>query len=204
MKRTEWFTTMAWAGIFLALFILNRYQRNREPSWIGWVAWEAEAGLEDSTIWREPPPYRRQNPRSWKSYARDSMRTVSVPAFVRSDTVSAKWLAGYWPQWKADRFITQRARWGGMDSAIAAKEDWLDTRWRWEWVVPPRQALPDLELESWYAHPLWRSAQIQSVHRYQSRIRPLRTWEEVFALAPFDSVQQSWIPKYFLLRAPGN
>lgn len=128
MSRTEWFTTMAWAGIFLALFILNRYQRNREPSWIGWVAWEAEAGLEDSTIWREPPPYRRQNPRSWKSYARDSMRTVSVPAFVRSDTVSAKWLAGYWPQWKADRFITQRARWGGMDSAIAAKEDWLDTQ----------------------------------------------------------------------------
>lgn len=202
MRRTEWVTTMAWAGIFLALFILNRYQRNQEPSWAGWVAWEAEAHPEDSAKKPEPPSYWRESRRSWKSFARDSMRTVPAPEVVRSDTVSADWLARYWPEWKAERFVTQRTRWGGMDSAIAAKEDWLDTRWEWEWVVPLRQALPDLEMESWYAHPLWRSAQIQAVHRFQSRIRPLRTWEEVFALAPFDSVQQSRIPKYFLLRAP--
>lgn len=202
MSRTEWFTTMAWAGIFLALFILNRYQRNQEPSWAGWVAWEAEADIAESPIRTEPPPYHRQGPPSWKSYPRDSMRTVPAPEFVRSDTVSADWLAGFWPRWKADRFVAQRERWGGMDSAIAAKEGWLDTRWEWKWVVPPRQALPVLELESWYAHPLWRSAQIQAVHRFQSRIRPVRTWEEVFALAPFDSLQQVWIPRYFQLRAP--
>jgi len=75
---------MAWAGIFLALFILNRYQRNRESSWIGWLAWEAEAGLEDSTIWWEPAPVPASKP-SFLEVLCSGFDAHGIRACVRSE-----------------------------------------------------------------------------------------------------------------------
>lgn len=165
---------------------------------MGWQEWEEAAPSVAARPWFPERTTRWPKPQKEK----DSFLARRPPGRVRSDTVSADWLAQFWPRWKAERFVEHRARWQGMDSAISVKEGWLDMRWNWEYVPPETRALTSLDLESWYAHPLWRSVQIQAVHRYQSRIRPLRTWEEVFSLAAFDSVQQIWIPKYFRLKDP--
>ncbi len=185
-----------WAGIFLALFILNRYERagDSDKVWEGWVDWE------DPPVEARPSKALSQawNKQNWplRSNAQASTREQE---WVRSDTVSASWLAKHWPEWKVAKYILVRARWGGVDSMILHREGLADGRWFWEFVPPSTKELTQIALEDWYGHPLWRAKQVRAVHHYQSRIRPLRSWEEVFALAPFDSIQQIWIPQYFHL-----
>lgn len=184
-----------WAGIFLALFILNRYQRAETASstWDGWVDW---VDAPDSFVHKKT--WDRTGNRL--SSAREkTMKANESSLRVGSDTVSESWLAKRWPAWKTAKFIRVRQRWGGIDSLILHREDLLGESWTWQFNAPPSMDITRIPHEFWYEHPLWRSNQIRAVHRYQSRIRPLQSWEEVFALAPFDSIQRIWIPMYFKL-----
>jgi hypothetical protein len=118
---------------------------------------------------------------------------------VASDTVTGRWLrAQGWPQWKAEGFVRDRERWGGVDSALCAR--W-DNRSEFDWILhlPSPLDLNSIPEDALYAHPLWRAPQVRAVHRFRSRVRPLRNWDEVFALAPFDSAQMVQITNYFYI-----
>ena len=116
---------------------------------------------------------------------------------VASDTVSDLWLrAQGWPDWKAEGFVRDRQRWGGVDSLLLQR---YDQREEFHWLLSPPlpQDLNAVPEELLYAHPLWRSTQVRAFHRFRSKIRPLRSFKELFDLAPFDSIQQQRIPMYF-------
>ncbi|MFZ9205857.1 MAG: hypothetical protein ACO22D_00550, partial [Schleiferiaceae bacterium] len=70
------------------------------------------------------------------------------------------------------------------------------------WILhaPEPMDLNTVPEELLYQHPLWRSVQVRALHRFRSKVRPLRSMAEVFALAPFDSTQQLEIPKYFYVK----
>ncbi|MFM8566012.1 MAG: hypothetical protein ACKOBQ_07710 [Bacteroidota bacterium] len=67
----------------------------------------------------------------------------------------------------------------------------------WDLHPPSPVNLNTVPEDQLYGHPLWRSAQVRALHRFRSRVRPLRSLDEVFALAPFDSAQKVQIPQYF-------
>ena len=186
-----WVADVAWAGFFLALFIYYRWHSNQttaaEPVWASFP----EVPRAEFT---EP-----QWPRDQKldRHTAESPRTLRSRAVVASDTVSIQWLVAQgWPQWKAEGFVRDRGRWGGVDSAISAR--W-DNRAEFDWILHPPSPLDvnSVTEDALYAHPLWRAAQVRAVHRFRSRVRPLRSWDEVFAVAPFDSAQKVQLPKYF-------
>lgn len=187
-----WVADVAWAGFFLALFIYFRWYSNQtapEPVWASFP----EVPRAEFT---EPQWTRDQK---WDRHTAESQRMVRSRVAVASDTVSDQWLrAQGWPQWKAEGFVRDRGRWGGVDSALCAR--W-DSRSEFEWILHPPSPLDvnSVSEDALYAHPLWRSAQVRAVHRFRSRVRPLRSWDEVFALAPFDSAQKAQIETYFYI-----
>ena len=185
-----WVADIIWAGLFLALFIYYRWHSNQTPPEPRWASFPEVPRAEFS----EPQWPRGQK---WERRPFESRQTDRVRAVVASDTVTTQWLHTHgWPQWKAEGFVRDRERWGGVDSALCAR--W-DNRSEFDWVLHPPSPvdLNSVSEEVLYAHPLWRSPQVRAVHRFRSRVRPLRNWDEVFALAPFDSAQKAQMTKYF-------
>ena len=181
---------MLWAGFFLALFIYYRWHSNQtapEPLWASFP----EVPRAEFT---EPQWPRDQK---WERRPYESQPSDRARAVVASDTVTVQWLRTQgWPDWKAEGFVRDRERWGGVDSALCAR--W-DNRSEFDWILHPPSPLDlnSISEDALYAHPLWRAPQVRAVHRFRSRVRPLRNWDEVFALAPFDSVQRVHITNYF-------
>jgi hypothetical protein len=185
-----WVADILWAGLFLALFIYSRYYTS---------------GTVSEPVWASLPELPQVTyPESGRTDSRDRDRRTVPPRLpnrdriaVASDTVSEWWLqAQGWPQWKAEGFVRDRSRWGGVDSALCVR--W-DSRSEFDWILHPPGPI-DLNTVSedvLYAHPLWRSPQVRAVHRFRSKVRPLRNWDEVFALAPFDSAQKARMTMYF-------
>ena len=188
-----WVVDLGWAGFFLALFIwqgLNT-EPDPEPRW-------AEFPLVPEEAY--PPRERRYPDRSNPPERAWSRPEPRVRPKAASDTVGAVWLTAQgWPDWKVEGFLRDRSRWGGGDSALLRR--W-DARGEVDWVLIPPEPL-DLNSapeEVLYQHPLWRSAQVRALHRFRSRVRPVASWTEVFALAPFDSAQVRLLPQYFYIR----
>lgn len=185
-----WVVDCIWAGFFLALFVFYTYYSNSTPLEPNWAAFP-EVPRVDFT---EPKWTRDQK---FERRYSESPAKARARVAVASDTVSDQWLrAQGWPQWKAEGFIRDRGRWGGVDSALCTR--W-DNRSEFDWILHPPSPLDvnSISEDALYAHPLWRSAQARAVHRFRSRVRPLRSWDEVFAVAPFDSAQKVQLPKYF-------
>ncbi len=185
-----WVADIVWAGFFLALFVYYRWhsiQTAPEPIW-------ASFPEVPRAEFNEPQWPRDQK---WDRHIVESPQMVRSRAVVASDTVSDQWLrAQGWPQWKAEGFVRDRERWGGVDSALCAR--W-DNRSEFDWLLYPPSPLDlnSISEDALYAHPLWRAPQVRAVHRFRSRVRPLRNWDEVFALAPFDSAQKARLTNYF-------
>ena len=211
MRRKPDSATILWAGIFLAIFLLNNYQRKAPPfvPWDRWTPKEPNAvkelskegnqerrgtrGIEESTRYNRP------------FLTPSKMRTQVLSTIaVGLDTVGAHWLVhtGGWPSWKAARLDERRRRWGGVNAEIAQMEEWDVVPWQWIWVEPPVFVLNEVNSDMLYQHPLWKPEQVRAVQRFRSRVRPLRTWDEVFQLASFDSLQQYCLPKYFRFNIP--
>ena len=186
----HWVADIVWAGFFLALFIYYKWHSNQtapEPPWASFP----EVPRAEFTEPQWPRDQKRER-RPYESQPSDRTRAV-----VASDTVTVPWLRSQgWPQWKAEGFVRDRERWGGVDSALCAQ--W-DNRSEFDWILHPPSPLDlnSISEDAFYAHPLWRAHQVRAVHRFRSRVRPLRNWDEVFALAPFDSVQRVQITNYF-------
>lgn len=185
-----WVVDGIWAGFFLALFVFYRCHSDSTPPEPSWASFP-EVPRVDFT-----EPHRTRDQKFERRY-RESSPTEHARVAVASDTVSDQWLrAQGWPQWKAEGFVRDRGRWGGVDSALCAR--W-DNRSEFDWILHPPGPLDvnSISEDALYTHPLWRSAQARAVHRFRSRVRPLRSWDEVFAVAPFDSAQKVQLPKYF-------
>jgi hypothetical protein len=197
MRGIERKVTFAWAGIFLALFFGNIYKRSTSPV-VPWDLWQNQPKDTAKTY------YEVSNYESKKNDARiyhTDQRPLDFSGMVEADTVTAIWLMGEgrWPEWKANRYEDIRELWGGIDSLILTKEGWDQVAWTWSWKPIPKLDLHHTPVEVLYAHPLWRSSQVRAYHHYRSRVRPVRTWEELFLLEAFDSVQELLIPCYFNL-----
>jgi len=197
MRGIERKVTIAWAGIFLALFFGNIYKRSTSPV-VPWDLWQSHT-KDTAEQFREASNYE-----SKKNDARILYKNQRLPDFsgiVEADTVTARWLMeeGRWPEWKANRYEHIRELWGGIDSLILSKEGWDQVAWTWSWKPIPKLGLHHIPEEVLYTHPLWRSSQVRAFHHYRSRVRPVRTWEELFLLDAFDSIQEFLIPCYFTL-----
>jgi hypothetical protein len=185
-----WVADIVWAGLFLALFIYYRWHANQTVPDPVWASFPEVPRAE----FNEPQWPREQK---WERRPFESRQIDRARAVVASDTVTGQWLqAQGWPQWKADGFIRDRARWGGVDSALCLR--W-DSRSEFDWILHPPSPidLNTITEDALYAHPLWRAPQARAVHRFRSRVRPLRNWDEVFALVPFDSIQKARMTTYF-------
>jgi hypothetical protein len=185
-----WVADIVWAGLFLALFIYYRWHANQTVPDPVWASFPEVPRAE----FNEPQWPREQK---WERRPFESRQIDRARAVVASDTVTGQWLqAQGWPQLKADGFIRDRARWGGVDSALCLR--W-DSRSEFDWILHPPSPidLNTITEDALYAHPLWRAPQARAVHRFRSRVRPLRNWDEVFALVPFDSIQKARMTTYF-------
>ncbi|MEY4479099.1 MAG: hypothetical protein RL276_1404 [Bacteroidota bacterium] len=187
-----WVAELGWAGLFLALFILNEWHATPPPE----PVWAEFPKLPPAAEFRSSYP--RRDSRARVPY--DSLKRTRLPKQrirVASDTVSAPWLQSQgWPDWKAQGLVRDRGRWGGVDSLLAAR--WDDRQdFLWDLNPPSPMDLNTVPEDQLYAHPLWRAPQVRALHRFRSRVRPLRSLSEVFALAPFDSAQKVQIPLYF-------
>jgi len=193
VRRVERTVTVLWAGIFLALFYANIYER-QAPPFVPWDRWEVleEEGGSGQVRPVAAHPSEGFVPKRYPAVERFS-------GAVGTDTVGSGWLqqTGHWPEWKALRLVELRGRWGGIDSALAEQEGWDREGWTWRWSPPAPLDLNSVSEEALFAHPLWRAGQVRAVQRFRSRVRPVRNWEEVFRLADFDSVQKIRLPRYF-------
>jgi hypothetical protein len=191
-----WVVELGWAGLFLALFILSRWNESPQPEPL-WAEFPELPPTESGSRFA-PNTFNRFAPR--KPYPKRERAADRVRPRVASDTVTAQWLeARGWPDWKAQGFVRDRDRWGGVDSALMAR--WDDrSDFDWDLHAPAPMELNSAPEDALYQHPLWRSAQVRALHRFRSKVRPLRSLKEVFALAPFDSVQKVEIPKYFYVK----
>lgn len=193
MRRVERTVTLLWAGIFLALFYANIYER-QAPPFVPWDRWEVLE--EEGGSAQERPvailPSGGFVPKHYPAVERFS-------GAVGADTVGSGWLqqTGQWPEWKALRLVELRSRWGGIDSTLAEREGWDRAEWTWRWSPPEPVDLNLVSEEALLAHPLWQAGQVRAVQRFRSRVRPVRNWEEVYRLADFDSVQKILLPHYF-------
>lgn len=187
-----WVAELGWVGLFLALFVLNEWHATPPPE----PVWAEFPELPPSAEVR--PNYPRRDYRARAPF--DSLKRNKLSKHrlqVASDTVSAQWLQGQgWPDWKAQGLVRDRHRWAGVDSQLLAR--W-DNRQDFDWILhsPSPMDLNTVPEDLLYAHPLWRAPQVRALHRFRSRVRPLRSLQEVFALAPFDSAQKVQIPQYF-------
>lgn len=192
-RPKPWVIDLLWAGIFSAFFVFNGLQTSQEspPVWADFPENKAPSKWEYGSSKKTDARY--------SDFARRAPRVKEglVRPKVASDTVSELWLLNQgWPDWKAEGFVRDRQRWGGVDSLLLQR---YDQREEFHWILSPPlpldlNAVPE---ELLYAHPLWRSTQVRAFHRFRSKIRPLRSFEELFDLAPFDSLQQQRIPRYF-------
>ena len=193
MRRVERTVTLLWAGIFLALFYANIYER-QAPPFVPWDRWEVLE--EEGGSAQERPvailPSGGFVPKHYPAVERFS-------GAVGADTVGSGWLqqTGQWPEWKALRLVELRSRWGGIDSTLAEREGWDRAEWTWRWSPPEPVDLNLVSEEALLAHPLWQARQVRAVQRFRSRVRPVRNWEEVYRLVDFDSVQKILLPHYF-------
>jgi hypothetical protein len=196
VKRTERTVTVLWAGIFLALFYANIYER-QAPPFVPWDRWEIVEDVRPEVP--EASSSRPDKPPAWTAKRTEP----PFEGLVGVDTVSAKWLqkVGRWPDWKASRFMELRTAWGGVDSLLAWRESWDRVPWSWVWAPPKPIYLLAVSVDTLYAHPLWRSHQVRAFHRFRSKVRPVRNWEEVYQLADFDSTQRSMLPRYFKINS---
>jgi len=196
VRRTERTVTVLWAGIFLAFFYANIYEREAPP-FVPWDQWDVveEVGVDIPTA----PLKRVEKPFTWA----DKRREPPFEGFVGADTVSAEWLqrVGHWPEWKALHLVDLREAWGGADSLLGHREEWDRVSWIWVWKAPKPVVLSTVSADFLYAHPLWRSHQVRAFHHFRSKIRPVRSWEEVFQLADFDSIQRALLPTYFKINS---
>ena len=194
-RPKPWVIDLLWAGIFSAFFVFNGLQTSEDlpPVWADFPEIEAPSTREYGRSKRADaryPNYIKKAPKG---------KGFLVRPTVASDTVSDLWLrAQGWPDWKAEGFVRDRQRWGGVDSLLLQRYDQRD-EFHWLLSPPLPQDLNAVPEELLYAHPLWRSTQVRAFHRFRSKIRPLRSFKELFDLAPFDSIQQQRIPMYFYL-----
>ncbi len=192
-RPKPWVVDLLWAGIFSAFFVFNGLQTSPDlpPVWADFPENKAPSKWEYGNSKKADSYYPNYVKRAPKS------KEVLVRPTVASDTVSDLWLRSQgWPDWKAEGFVRDRQRWGGVDSQLLLR---YDQREEFNWLLSPPLPL-DLNVlpeELLYAHPLWRSTQVRAFHRFRSKIRPLRSFKELFELAPFDSLQQKRIPQYF-------
>jgi hypothetical protein len=192
-RPKPWVIDLLWAGIFSAFFVFNGLQTSQDlpPVWADFPEIDAPSTREyGRSKWANTsyPNYVKKAPKGKEFLVRPT---------VASDTVSDLWLrAQGWPDWKAEGFVRDRQRWGGVDSLLLQR---YDQREEFHWLLSPPlpQDLNAVPEELLYAHPLWRSTQVRAFHRFRSKIRPLRSFKELFDLAPFDSIQQQRIPMYF-------
>ena len=200
MRRGERIVTLLWAGIFLALFYANIYEREAPP-FVPWDRWEVLE--EEGRGGQERPTTAHLS----EAYVPKRYPTVErFSGTVGTDTVGSGWLqrTGHWPEWKALRFVELRSKWGGIDSMLAEREGWDRAEWTWRWSPPEPMDLNLVSEEALFAHPLWRAGQVRAVQRFRSRVRPIRNWEEVYRLADFDSVQKVTLPHYFKINRLGE
>lgn len=190
-----WVAELGWAGIFLAFFVLNEYYETTPPE----PKWASFPELPPREAYSyDAPPYPRRFQR--RSFSAQTNREPRSRPQVASDTVTSSWLEVQgWPDWKAEGFVRDRTRWGGVDSQRLRRWDDRDD-FNWILHAPEPMDLNTVPEELLYQHPLWRSVQVRALHRFRSKVRPLRSMAEVFALAPFDSIQQLEIPKYFYVK----
>ena len=174
-RPKPWVVDLLWAGIFSAFFVFNGLQTSPDLP----------------PVWADFPE--NKAPSKWEygnSKKADSYYPNYVKRAPKGREVSVR------PDWKAEGFVRDRQRWGGVDSQLLLR---YDQRQEFNWLLSPPLPL-DLNVlpeELLYAHPLWRSTQVRAFHRFRSKIRPLRSFKELFELAPFDSLQQKRIPQYF-------
>ena len=192
-RPKPWVIDLLWAGIFSAFFVFNGLQTSQDlpPVWADFPEIDATSTREyGRSKWANTsyPNYVKKAPKGKEFLVRPT---------VASDTVSDLWLrAQGWPDWKAEGFVRDRQRWGGVDSHLLRR---YDQREEFHWLLSPPlpQDLNAVPEELLFAHQLWRSTQVRAFHRFRSKIRPLRSFNELFDLAPFDSIQQQRIPMYF-------
>jgi hypothetical protein len=187
-----WVVDLSWAGIFLALFIFYKYYAFPTIPEPTWAQFPEIPVVSYSDSFATKPRYEK-----WSSAPRTNIQKQRLK--VAADTVSDTWLVlRGWPIWKAEGFVRDRMRWGGVDSALCKR--W-DNRMEFDWILNPPQpiSLNEVGEDILYAHPLWRSVQVRAIHRFRSRVRPIRNWDEVFQMASFDSAQKALLPHYFYI-----
>lgn len=197
MNRIERIALIIWAGVFLALFYLNKYNR-KAPPYVPWDEWKVAKEEVGHPVMRKPSWENSPSPKKEQKFKK---LPKAFNGQIRTDTVSEHWLMswGDWPAWKARRFIELRAKYQGVDTLIIAKEGWDAVPWEWLPIPPERQNLESVDVSFLYSHPLWRAPQVRAFNQFRTRVRPLRKWEELFQLAEFDSAQKALLPIYFQL-----
>lgn len=192
IRRNGRYIQWIWAGIFSALF-LARYASNQGEMVQPWEHW----AIDSSLLVKQRPAYLQPAVTAWQSRLQASR--VFERQHVMADSVQPDWLVNQagWPDWKAERLLMIKDRWGGLDSSVLPPG--YDQGVRWEFQPIPCFSFNEMTKEFMGRHPLigWDCA--TAIHRYRSRVRPLMAWDEVWALAVADSTQQLQWPRYFSL-----
>ena len=130
-RPKPWVIDLLWAGIFSAFFVFNGLQTSQDapPVWADFPEIEAPSKWEYGSSKRADYHYPNFAQRAPKS------KNASVRPTVASDTVSDLWLrAQGWPDWKAEGFVRDRQRWGGVDSLLLQRYDQRD---EFHWLLSP-------------------------------------------------------------------
>ena len=121
-RPKPWVIDLLWAGIFSAFFVFNGLQTSQDlpPVWADFPEIDAPSTREyGRSKWANTsyPNYVKKAPKGKEFLVRPT---------VASDTVSDLWLrAQGWPDWKAEGFVRDRQRWGGVDSHLLRRYDQL-------------------------------------------------------------------------------
>jgi len=97
-------------------------------------------------------------------------------------------------------FFQERRTWRGFVSRDQLPNS--ASTWPIAWTfgpLPPPRVLHTLPKEALGKHPLIGWERATTYHRYRSRVRPVRSWEELRALPGWEEVDETLLRKYFVL-----
>lgn len=194
-------------------------------AWMGLNVWLAPNGPSESPTWFPEPPQSEQGlPRTRENSPRSNYRTFTAdrgPGRTRDTNVV--WVQRpklHYPVGPVDANALDSLdilEWGVSPYSVAAffraRHTWRGfvsseqlpatvANWPVDWVfgaLPPPRVLQALSKEALARHPLigWERAAVY--HRYRSRVRPVRSWEELRALPGWGEVDETLLRKYFVL-----